>query len=507
MNVIRILLFSSILTAILPEYPTPQLPKMSILSLPYLHLSIPTDSSRPTLHSLHQTAISERRLSDYSQAESQNNHNQLEDYRPPGASPNEHENDSSGNQHEAHSNHNSHGDNHSHETHHGHNKLDDLTRLKEYEIFNIEPFLFESKEEFFKGSQKQQNVLEAYDPEDQKNQVWFPGNIYFGSQKEFSPTFETYEIYESVNLIEFKMMEVNELIKECVNNMIENNLLVEMRIVKEDCVGLNYQVLFQNYEEGMQKLRAVLVELLHLKFASWNQDFRAEKEYFFKTLDRFMTRDFYLPESLHVARKAAGYYIARSSWDEMVKRAKPEIEAFDELHKRLRHSRSEIHEMLESEAKIVRSRAQKIVWDNSQEEISDEKEDSEQLVELPFHGHSELSSSSSESESGSSSSSSSSSSSNSRSSSSNSSSSTESHSHEHHHHVHEQNYEKKEKEEDDKFGEKEEDENKEGEKTKEGSELKEPEDRKLRKHQKSKKKVKRKEKPKLTIKLFWDSVI
>ena len=232
------------------------------------------------------------------------------------------------------------------------------------DLNSLEPYLFESREEFFGKSVIPQQVIESFDPEAERNQVWFPGNIYFGENKGISsPDFETYEIYESVNLIEFKMTEINFLIKDCINNMIENNLLIDLHVVKEACVGINFQVLFQNFEDGMQKLRSVLVELLHLKFARLGEDYRDDKEYFFSTLDRFMARDMFLPESLKVARKAAGYHGSRANFDSMSKMAQPEIEAFDYLHKKLRKDRKEIQEMLQMEAKREHEQAEKILWD------------------------------------------------------------------------------------------------------------------------------------------------
>jgi hypothetical protein len=237
------------------------------------------------------------------------------------------------------------------------------------DMHSVEPFLFESREEFFAKSVRPKRVIESFDPECERNQVWFPGNIYFGENKEFVPNFETFEIFESVSLIEFKMTEVNFLIKECINNMIENNLLIDLHIVKEACVGINFQILFQNYEDGMHKLRSILVELLHLKFARLGEDYRDDKEYFFQTLERFMGRDLFLPESMKVARKAAGYNGSRGNWDAMERMAQPEIEAFDYLHKKLRKDRKEIQEMLQLEAQKERDKAQKILWE---EDMMDE---------------------------------------------------------------------------------------------------------------------------------------
>ncbi len=162
-------------------------------------------------------------------------------------------------------------------------------------------------------------------------------------------------------------MEVNFLIRECINNMIENNLLINLHLVKEECVGVNFQILFQNYEDGMEKLRAILVELLHLKMATVGGEYRADKEYFFGVLEQFMSKDMYLPESLKVARKAAGYHVSRSNWDWLMKLAEPEIEAFDHLHKKLRHDRTQIQEMLEIEAEKEKSRAAKILEEEEED--------------------------------------------------------------------------------------------------------------------------------------------
>lgn len=348
-------------------------------------------------------------------------------------------------------------DNHSHD-HDSH--LNQLIKLQEYEMFSVEPKLFETKDQFFAPHPKKRMIIDPFDPEIEKNQAWFPGNIYFGQSRDFTPNFETYEIFEAVNLIEFKMVEMNFLVKECIRNMFANNLLVDPRLVKESCVGVNFQIIFQNYEEGMRKMRAILIELLHLKFAKLSAQYRDVKEHFFKTLNGFMLKDLYLPESLQVAGKSSTFYTSRADFESLVRLAKPEIEAFDTLHKKMRAERKEIQELLEHEIKQQRKSALNMLHgfedlDYGSDEEDEEIEDHDDHHESKHEEFEESAESKSSQSSGSESSMSSASSS-----SSSSSSSSETGGHHHHHHHASYDSEKKDKE-DDEFDEKDEKEEKE----------------------------------------------
>lgn len=188
-------------------------------------------------------------------------------------------------------------------------------------------------------------IIDSFD--DQKDSVWYPGNIFLGHQTDFTKGFESFEIRVTTRLIRFKISEMSTLMKECIETYFTTHLVPNYNRVKEECVGLNFQVLFQTYEENMRRLRHILMELLRVKTAKMESDYTNEKDFFFDLMENFMERDLDLPKSLRVAAKTIHYFINKPRFIKVLEIAKPEIDAFDELHKELKTVRTEIQKLID----------------------------------------------------------------------------------------------------------------------------------------------------------------
>lgn len=296
--------------------------------------------------------------------------------------------------------------------------------------------------------------------EDDALREWQPGNIFLGEQESFSEGFESLEIRVTVRLIRFKMREVATLIRECIETYFETHLVPNYRDVKQACVGLNFEVLFQNYEENMRRLRQILMELLRLKTARIKAKFLAEIDYFFDVLENFMERDLDLPRSMQVVAKTTRLVINEVRFRRVLEIAAPELEAFDELHKELKEIRTELQKMINGHTNEAEKYLDTLEGIIEEDEAKKRAHGSEESKSESSSQSSESKSKSGSSFSSSSGSSSSSSSKSSASSASSGSSSTGGHAH--HAYGEEEKPNEKKEEEDDDSGEGEGDEKDEG---------------------------------------------
>ncbi len=78
-------------------------------------------------------------------------------------------------------------------------------------------------------------------------------------------TLESEEIAAALELLEFKMTEINELMKECFENEFSANVMAEKDEILAECSGVTFQILFQNYKEALTKVKQIFIELLRIK--------------------------------------------------------------------------------------------------------------------------------------------------------------------------------------------------------------------------------------------------
>ena len=162
--------------------------------------------------------------------------------------------------------------------------------------------------------------------------------------------FETKEITDAIKFIEFKMDEVNTLIKECIDNRYSVELMADVREVRKECVGNSFQILIINYRENIKKIKEILVELVKIKLEALTQDHDDEVNFFLDILDQLIEADFSLPESLQVVKQSSQYYVSPRFFDKIITLASPELQAFHVIHKRLRDARYDLQKSLESHA-------------------------------------------------------------------------------------------------------------------------------------------------------------
>ena len=163
----------------------------------------------------------------------------------------------------------------------------------------------------------------------------------------FDLNFESTQIKDVLAFIEFKMNEITSLIQECIDQEFEKNVGISGKEVRRNCIGSNYQILFYNYNEGIRKVRGVLLELLKLKLENLKEDYEDETNFFMDVLELLVGKDFSIPDSMELAKKASKYYVSPRYFDRLIELTSPEINAFNDLHNRLKAQRNSIQKHIE----------------------------------------------------------------------------------------------------------------------------------------------------------------
>lgn len=158
----------------------------------------------------------------------------------------------------------------------------------------------------------------------------------------FDVNFETTEIQDVIAFIEFKMNEITALVEECIQQEYANDITASVAKIKHECVGSTYQILFFNYNEGLKKIKDVLMEILKLKLQNLKEDYEDETNFFLDILESLVNKDYTIPKSLELAKKASKYYVSPRYFDRLVALTNPEVQAFTVLHERLKEQRTKI---------------------------------------------------------------------------------------------------------------------------------------------------------------------
>ena len=191
--------------------------------------------------------------------------------------------------------------------------------------------------------------------------------------------FETQEIKDAVAFIEFKMNEINALMKECIDQKFDVLGLADIRDVKNECVGISYQILFFNYHEGIRKIKGIFLELLKIKLEVLKEDYEDETNFFLDVLEDLVDKDYQIVKSMDVCKKAAKYYVSPRYFERIMDIAQPEIDAFMDIHNRLRAARHSIQEILDDKQKEADELLQKI--EQTAQAVEDKRAAASQTVD------------------------------------------------------------------------------------------------------------------------------
>ena len=84
------------------------------------------------------------------------------------------------------------------------------------------------------------------------------------------------------------------------------------------------------------------MEILKLKLQNLKEDYEDETNFFLDILESLVNKDFTIPKSLELAKKASKYYVSPRYFDRLVALTNPEVQAFTVLHERLKEQRTKI---------------------------------------------------------------------------------------------------------------------------------------------------------------------
>ena len=161
-------------------------------------------------------------------------------------------------------------------------------------------------------------------------------------------SFDGDRINEVVGFIEYKMSEINSLIRECIRMEFDNDEMADVNMVKQNCVGVSHQILIVNYQEGMRKVKEVLLDLIQTNLLKFHPQYHEEMTYFIELVDQLVESDFRLKDTLPLTKKASRYFVSPEIFDQILIYAEREIEAFSEIQDRLKEDRNEIQESLKA---------------------------------------------------------------------------------------------------------------------------------------------------------------
>ena len=159
---------------------------------------------------------------------------------------------------------------------------------------------------------------------------------------------ESKEIQAAVNLVEFKLTEINELMKECLENSFKD-ILAEKNDVLTECTGDNYQILFRNYKEAILRVKEIFFELIRLKSNDLDEEYDDEVSFFLDILDQFINMDYNIRESLEISKESVHYYVSPLFFDSLIEFSGPEIDALETLTGNLKESRQSIREYVDEQ--------------------------------------------------------------------------------------------------------------------------------------------------------------
>lgn len=162
----------------------------------------------------------------------------------------------------------------------------------------------------------------------------------------FDVNFETTEVKDVLAFVEYKMNEITSLVQECIDQEYATDVGASIEKIRHECVGSTYQIIFFNYNEGLKKMKEVLMEILKLKLQNLKEDYEDETNFFLDVLESLVSKDYTIPKSLELAKKASKYYVSPRYFDRLVALTNPEVQAFTVLHERLKEQRSKIQDQL-----------------------------------------------------------------------------------------------------------------------------------------------------------------
>lgn len=187
----------------------------------------------------------------------------------------------------------------------------------------------------------------------------------------FPVSWESKEIEDALDFVEYKMTEQLALIKECVEGRFKIDPLSDAYQVKEDCVGKTFQILVLTYQEAIKKVKHILIELLKIKLQKLDEIFNDEIVFLLDIIEQMVDSDWSVYETIVIIlNHSSRYYVKKDYLEIVLEEAKPELKAFDELHEKFKEMKSEIKKLIEDFIETQNKRKKK-----EEEESSETEED------------------------------------------------------------------------------------------------------------------------------------
>lgn len=154
------------------------------------------------------------------------------------------------------------------------------------------------------------------------------------------------QIKTAVQFVEYKLTEMNELIKECIDSEIAENLIIEKEKLLTECAGMGFQILIENYKSNMKRIKHIFLDIIKKRTSVLDIEYEDEIEFFLDTLEDFINKDFKIKESLMIAQEAAKFYVSPQFFKDLLMIAEPELKALNAIHMRMHENKKELQDYI-----------------------------------------------------------------------------------------------------------------------------------------------------------------
>jgi hypothetical protein len=157
---------------------------------------------------------------------------------------------------------------------------------------------------------------------------------------------EDEEVQAAIEMVEYKLTEINELMKECIENMFAEDILTEKDDVLTQCTGLNYQILFQNYRDAIVRVKQIFFEIIKIKSSDLDEEYEDEINYFLDILTICVDTDYGVKDCLNTASETSKYSVSPAFFKSLMEYNQIEIDALDQCFNDCKTSRNEVQDLI-----------------------------------------------------------------------------------------------------------------------------------------------------------------
>lgn len=149
-------------------------------------------------------------------------------------------------------------------------------------------------------------------------------------------------------MIKFKMMEIQEMVLECLEKQFGDNVLEDIDQIMTECVGLHYQIPLQNFKEAKKRIIEIYIELARYKLIDIDPEYDDEVEYFLDMFEFLALKNLNLRKSFDLIIESghAKYYVSAHLFKSLVGLVNNLIESIHKMDQDMKKSIIDIRKFI-----------------------------------------------------------------------------------------------------------------------------------------------------------------